>query len=37
MLIFVDGRERPEHVQWTDVEQIDFDRPPVMYPPLRER
>jgi hypothetical protein len=34
MLIFVDGRERPEYVQWTDVEQVDFDRPPVMYPPL---
>jgi hypothetical protein len=35
MLIFVDGRDRPEYVQWTDVEQVDFDRPPVMYPPLR--
>jgi hypothetical protein len=32
MLIFVVGRERPEYVQWTDVEQVDFDRPPVMYP-----
>ena len=28
MLIFVDGRERPEYVPWTEVEQIDFDRPP---------
>jgi len=37
MLIFVDGRERPEYVQWTDVEQVDFDRPPVMYPPLGGR
>jgi hypothetical protein len=27
MLIFVDGRERPEYVAWTDVEQIDLDRP----------
>ena len=27
MLIFVDGRERPEYVPWTDVEQVDFDRP----------
>ena len=27
MLIFVDGRGRPEYVPWTDVEQIDFDRP----------
>jgi hypothetical protein len=35
MLIFVEGRQRPEYVPWTDVEQIDFDRPPAMYPPLR--
>ena len=34
MLIFVDGHQRPEYVPWTDVEQIDFDRPPAMYPPL---
>lgn len=34
MLIFVDGRRRPEYVPWTDVEQVDFDRPPAMYPPL---
>jgi hypothetical protein len=27
MLIFVDGRQRPEYVPWTDVEQVDFDRP----------
>ncbi|HEX9671564.1 MAG TPA: hypothetical protein VGC93_19000, partial [Thermoanaerobaculia bacterium] len=25
MLIFVDGRERPEYVPWTDVEQVDFE------------
>ena len=37
MLIFVDGRERPEYVQWSDVEQIDFDRPAAMYPPLGGR
>jgi hypothetical protein len=37
MLIFVDGRQRPEYVPWTDVEQIDFDRPPAMYPPLGGR
>jgi hypothetical protein len=37
MLIFIDGRERPEYVQWTDVEQVDFDRPRVMYPPLAGR
>lgn len=34
LLIFVDGRQRPEYVPWTDVEQVDFDRPPAMYPPL---
>jgi hypothetical protein len=33
MLIFVDGRQRPEYVPWTDVEQVDLDRPPAMYPP----
>jgi hypothetical protein len=37
MLIFVDGRQRPEYVPWTDVEQIDFDRPSAMYPPLGGR
>ncbi len=37
MLIFIDGRERPEYVQWTDIEQVDFHRPPAMYPPLRGR
>ena len=30
MLIFVAGRERPEYAQWTDIEQIDFDRPSEM-------
>jgi hypothetical protein len=30
MLIFVDSRDRPEYVPWTDVEQIDFDRAPTM-------
>jgi hypothetical protein len=28
MLIFVDGRERPEYVPWADVEQVDLDHPP---------
>lgn len=37
MLIFVDGRERPEYVPWTDVEQVDFDRPSAMYPPAGGR
>jgi hypothetical protein len=37
MLIFVNGRNRPEYVRWTDVEQVDFDCPPAMYPPLDKR
>jgi hypothetical protein len=37
MLIFADGGARPEYVPWTDVEQVDFDRPPAMYPPLAGR
>jgi len=37
MLIFVDGRQPPEYVPWTDVEQVDLDRPPAMYPPLGGR
>jgi len=37
MLIFVDGRNRPEYVRWADVGQVDFDRPPAMYPPLGKR
>ncbi|MEO5896128.1 MAG: hypothetical protein ABIS06_10530 [Vicinamibacterales bacterium] len=37
MLIFIDGRERPEYVQWTDIEPVDFHRPPAMYPPLGGR
>jgi hypothetical protein len=37
MLIFVNGRQSPEYVPWTDVEQVDLDRPPEMYPPDRPR
>ena len=37
MLILANGRERLEYVPWADVEEIDFDRPPAMYPPLRGR
>jgi hypothetical protein len=37
ILIFADGRERPEYVRWTEVAQVEFDRPPAMYPPLGER
>jgi hypothetical protein len=34
ILIFVDGREHPDYVPWTEVERIDFARAPAMYPPL---
>jgi hypothetical protein len=37
LLVFVDGRERPDYVPWTDVEQVDFDRPPAIYPRLGGR
>ena len=37
MLIFVEGSQRPEYVPWTDVEQVDLNRPPAMYPPPRGR
>jgi hypothetical protein len=32
VLIFVEGSERPEYVPWIDVAQVEFDRPPAMYP-----
>jgi hypothetical protein len=34
LLIFVDGRQRPEYVPWTDVGQVDLDRPPAGARPL---
>lgn len=37
MLIFFDGRQRPEYVPWTDIARVDFDRPPEMYPPSDPR
>jgi hypothetical protein len=37
ILIFFDGRQRPEYVPWTDVEELDFDRSPEMYPPSGPR
>jgi hypothetical protein len=33
MLIFIDGRQQPEYVPWTDVEQVTLDNPPATYPP----
>ena len=37
LLIFADGRERPDYVPWTDVERVDFDCPPATYPALGGR
>jgi hypothetical protein len=34
LLIFVDGRESPEYVPWTDVERIDLDPALAIPPPL---
>jgi hypothetical protein len=37
MLIFLDGRQRPEYVRWTDVAQVDFDRISDVSPPSGAR
>ena len=37
MLIFTGSRERPEYVPWNDIERVDLDRPPAMFPPFGER
>lgn len=37
LLIFAGDRRRPEYVPWSDVGQVDLDRPPGMYPPLGGR
>ena len=34
MLVFLNGRERPEYVSWAEVQRIDFDRPSAMFPEL---
>ena len=34
MLIFVEGRKQPEYVRWAEVQQVHFDRPSAMYPPV---
>jgi hypothetical protein len=33
MLIFVNGAQRAEYVPWTEVEKVDLERPPAVYPP----
>lgn len=35
MLVFVEGREHPEYVRWSEIERIDLDRPTAMYPPVK--
>lgn len=37
LLIFGADSQHPEYVPWTDVEQLDLQRPPALYPPLTER
>jgi hypothetical protein len=34
VLVYIDGRPRPEYVTWTEVQQIALNRPAAMYPPL---
>jgi hypothetical protein len=34
MLVFADGEERAKFVSWADVERIDLEPPPAMYPPV---
>ena len=36
LLVFVEGVEHPEYVAWGEVQQVDFNRPPAMYPPLEK-
>ncbi len=37
LLIFADGLQHAEYVPWSDVGQVDLDRPPAMYPPFGGR
>ena len=37
LLVFPEGRPPAAYVPWSDVEKIELDRPPVMYPPLGGR
>ncbi len=34
LLVFAADGDEPGFVPWTDVERIDLDRPPAMYPPI---
>jgi hypothetical protein len=37
LLIFINDSQRAEYVDWSEVERIDFNRPPSMYPPQGSR
>jgi hypothetical protein len=37
LLVFGDGRERPEYVPWAEVGRVDLDRPQAFYPPIAGR
>jgi hypothetical protein len=37
LLVFVGSQARPEYVPWADVQQVEFDHPPAMYPPVGGR
>ena len=37
VLVFVDGHQPPAYVPWIEIERIDLDRPPAIYPPLGGR
>ena len=34
MLVFATGGENPVYLPWEEIERIDFDRPPAMYPDI---
>ncbi|HBY61361.1 MAG TPA: hypothetical protein DEH78_16185 [Solibacterales bacterium] len=34
ILVFSDGRERPEYVPWAEVERVDLNRPHAMFPEI---
>ncbi|MBE0659870.1 MAG: hypothetical protein IH602_19405 [Bryobacteraceae bacterium] len=36
MLIFTSDAKQPEYVRWSNVAQIQLDRPPAMYPPFNK-
>lgn len=37
MLIFLAGRERPEHITWAEIQRLDFTGPPATFPAISSR